>query len=29
VGTGPQTVCVYAIDMVAPGYNVPLGCRTL
>lgn len=29
VGTGPNTVCAYAIDIVAPGNNVSLGCRTL
>ena len=28
-GTGTNTVCVYAIDTVAPGSNVLLGCRTL
>ena len=26
---GPHTVCVYAIDMMAPGTNVLLGCRTV
>ncbi len=29
VGSGPNTVCAYAIDIVAPGSNVSLGCRTL
>lgn len=29
VGSGPNTVCAYAIDIVAPGNNVSLGCRTL
>ena len=26
---GPHTVCAYAIDMMAPGINLELGCRTV
>lgn len=29
VGSGPNTVCVYAIDISGPGANQQIGCRTL
>jgi hypothetical protein len=29
VGSGVNNVCVYAIDVAAPGSNVSLGCRAL